>query len=100
MSAQIDQFPICFAIRLTCSNELVTVAVQDQGQGIPERDLSKLFKPFGKASVRSTAGEHSTGLGLAIVRNIVEGHGGRIWLESEVGKGSTFSFTLPIAALA
>ncbi len=87
-------------IRLTCSNEFVTVAVQDQGQGIPERDLSKLFKPFGKASVRSTAGEHSTGLGLAIVRNIVEGHGGRIWLESEVGKGSTFSFTLPIAGLA
>ena len=70
-------------------------AVRDQGQGIPEAELSKLFKPFGKTSVQSTAGEQSTGLGLAIVRNIVEGHGGRIWAESEVGRGSTFSFMLP-----
>jgi signal transduction histidine kinase len=84
-------------IHVTCSAEFVTVAVKDQGQGIPEADLPKLFKPFGMASVRSTAGEQSTGLGLAIVRNIVDGHGGRIWVESEVGRGSTFSFTLPIA---
>jgi CheY-like chemotaxis protein/nitrogen-specific signal transduction histidine kinase len=84
-------------VRLTCADALVTVAVEDQGQGIPAADLSKLFTPFGKASVRTTAGEHSTGLGLAIVRNIVDGHGGRIWLESEVGKGSTFFFTLPVA---
>jgi MerR family transcriptional regulator, light-induced transcriptional regulator len=83
-------------VRLTQSAEFVTVAVSDQGQGIPEADFSKLFKPFGKASVRSTDGEQSTGLGLAIARNIVEGHGGRIWLESEVGKGSTFFFTLPL----
>jgi len=74
----------------------VTIAVEDQGQGIPEADLPKLFKPFGKASVRSTAGEQSTGLGLAIARNIVEGHGGRIWLQSAVGQGSTFFFTLPL----
>jgi two-component system, OmpR family, sensor kinase len=84
-------------VRVTSSDQFVTVAVEDQGQGIPASDLSKLFKPFGKGSVRGTAGEQSTGLGLAIVRNIVEGHGGRIWLESEVGKGSTFFFTLPLA---
>jgi signal transduction histidine kinase len=66
-------------------------------QGIPATDLDKLFKPFSKTSVRSTAGEQSTGLGLAIVRRIVEGHGGRIWVESEVGQGSTFCFTLPVA---
>jgi len=84
-------------VSVTAADGVATVAVRDQGQGIPEADLSKLFKPFSKTSVRSTAGEQSTGLGLAIVRNIVEGHGGRIWVESEVGRGSTFSFTLPLA---
>lgn len=83
-------------VRMTCANEAVTVAVQDEGQGIPASELSKLFKPFSTLSVRSTGGEHSTGLGLAIARRIVEGHGGRIWVDSEVGKGSTFSFTLPV----
>ena len=85
-------------VRLTSTPELVTVAVQDQGQGIPAKDLDKLFKPFSKTSVRTTGGEQSTGLGLAIVRRIIEGHGGRIWVESEVGQGSTFFFTLPVAA--
>jgi PAS domain S-box-containing protein len=75
----------------------VVVSVRDQGQGIPAEELDKLFKPFGKTSVRSTAGERSTGLGLAICRKIVEGHGGRIWAESEIGKGSVFSFSLPVA---
>ena len=84
-------------VRLTCTPDLVTVAVQDQGQGIPAADLSKLFKPFSKTSVRTTGGEQSTGLGLAIVRRIIEGHGGRIWVESEVGQGSTFFFTLPVS---
>ena len=82
-------------VRVTGSDRSVTITVQDDGQGIPAADLPKLFKPFGRASVQSTGGEKSTGLGLAIVRRIVEGHGGRVWLESEVGKGSTFSFTLP-----
>jgi two-component system, OmpR family, sensor kinase len=73
----------------------VTVAVRDQGQGIPEAELAKLFQPFSKTTVKSTAGEKSTGLGLAITRRIVEGHGGRIAVESRVGAGSTFSFSLP-----
>ncbi len=84
-------------VSITAADGVATVAVSDQGQGIPAADLSKLFKPFSKTSVQSTAGEPSTGLGLAIVRNIVEGHGGRIWVKSEVGRGSTFSFTLPLA---
>ncbi len=84
-------------VRLEHTDEVVTVAVQDEGQGIPASDLPKLFQAFSRTSVRSTAGEQSTGLGLAIVRRIVEGHGGRIWVESEVGKGSTFLFTLPVA---
>ena len=74
----------------------VEVFVSDQGQGIPEEDMPKMFKEFARASVRPTAGERSTGLGLAISKKIVEAHGGRIRVHSEVGAGSTFSFTLPI----
>ncbi|MBN9689276.1 MAG: hypothetical protein J0M24_03475 [Verrucomicrobia bacterium] len=84
-------------VRSEFTPQSVTVSVRDQGQGIPAADLARLFKPFSKASVRSTAGEPSTGLGLAIVRRIVESHGGRIWVESIVGQGSTFIFTLPVS---
>ncbi len=75
----------------------VEVAVSDQGQGIPIDDIPKLFKMFGKASVRPTAGEKSTGLGLAICKYILKAHGGRIWVESEgMGEGATFKFTMPL----
>jgi signal transduction histidine kinase len=73
----------------------VTVAVRDQGQGIPADELSRLFRNFGTTRVRGTAGEPSTGLGLAIARKIVEGHGGTVAVDSTVGQGSTFSFSLP-----
>lgn len=85
-------------VRLECTQQVITFVVEDRGQGIPARDLPKLFHPFGRTSVRSTGGEQSTGLGLAIARRIVEGHGGRIWVESEFGKGSAFYFTLPVQA--
>ncbi len=84
-------------VRVTSADGFATVAVQDQGQGIPAAELPRLFKVFGKSSVRSTAGEPSTGLGLAICRRIIEGHGGRVGVESTVGRGSTFFFTLPLA---
>ena len=71
------------------------VSVKDEGQGIPENEIDKLFIPFENLSVKSTGGEPSTGLGLAIVKRIVEGHGGRLRVESRVGVGSTFSFSLP-----
>jgi len=70
------------------------VSVIDQGPGIPENELGKLFKFFSRTSVQSTQGEHSTGLGLAISRKIVEAHGGAISVESAKGIGSIFSFTL------
>lgn len=73
----------------------VTVAVRDQGQGIPADELPRLFRHFGTTRVRGTAGEPSTGLGLAIARKIVEGHGGTVAVDSTVGQGSTFSFSLP-----
>ena len=82
-------------IRARPSGNGVEIAVSDQGLGIPKEELSRLFTEFGRASVQPTAGEKSTGLGLAISRRVVEAHGGQIWVESEVGKGSTFSFSLP-----
>lgn len=73
----------------------IILSVEDEGQGIPEKEQDNLFKPFSKTSVKATDGEMSTGLGLAITRRIVEAHGGEIWVESEVGKGSTFYVKLP-----
>lgn len=72
------------------------ISVEDQGQGIPADELPKLFTKFGRTSVMPTAGEKSTGLGLAIVKKIVEAHNGKIWAESKVGQGSTFTVALPI----
>ncbi len=79
-------------------DELV-VSVTDQGQGIPAGEVSQVFMPFSKTSVKSTGGEKSTGLGLAITKKIVEAHGGRIKVESEVGVGSCFSFRLSVRDL-
>lgn len=78
------------------SDEKVIVSVKDQGQGIPEDEVNKLFKPFSKTSIQGTAGEKSTGLGLSISKRIIEGHGGKIWVESEFGKGSNFNFSLKL----
>lgn len=74
----------------------ITISVKDQGQGIPESEFSKLFKPFQKTSVRTTANEKSTGLGLAIIKNIIDEHNGKIWLESKINEGTTFFIKLPL----
>lgn len=81
-------------INLERNEKEVTLSVKDHGQGIPKAEVEKLFNPFQKTSVKSTAGEKSTGLGLAIVKKIVEAHHGKIWVESEVGQGTTFRFSL------
>lgn len=74
----------------------VVISVKDEGQGIPADEVDRLFIPFENLSAKSTGGEQSTGLGLAIVKRVVEGHKGRIWVQSETGVGSTFSFSLPL----
>jgi PAS domain S-box-containing protein len=83
-------------IEVITEKDFVVTKVIDQGQGIPENELPLVFKPFQKTSTKPTAGEKSTGLGLAIVKKIVEGHQGVIGVESDVGKGSTFFFKLPL----
>jgi signal transduction histidine kinase len=73
----------------------VVLYVKDEGPGVPAGELGKLFEPFTRGSARGSEGEKSAGLGLAIVKRIVEGHGGRITVESEPGAGATFAVSLP-----
>ena len=66
------------------------VSVSDSGPGIAEEDQARIFDPYYRG-----AESQGTGLGLSIVQRIVEDHGGRVWVSSELGHGTTFSFTLP-----
>lgn len=81
------------------NEEFVQVTVKDYGIGIPEQLRDKIFDIFTDAKRRGTSGEQPFGLGLAISKQIIEAHGGRISLESEVGKGSTFFVELPIGTI-
>ena len=75
----------------------VVVWVRDQGVGIPAEALPRLFNKFFRVDNQDTRSIGGTGLGLALIKEIIEGHGGRVWVESAAGKGSTFFFTLPFA---
>jgi signal transduction histidine kinase/HAMP domain-containing protein len=77
-------------------NGEIVVSVIDTGRGIAAADHARVFEKFAQAGDPHTGRSKGTGLGLPISKEIVEHHGGRIWLESEQGKGSTFSFTLPL----
>jgi signal transduction histidine kinase len=85
-------------VRLSAATEGATVSVADSGAGIPAEDLPHVFDRFyrvDRSRSRSTGG---SGLGLAIVKQLVEMQGGRVWADSALGKGSTFAFSLPLAA--
>ena len=84
-------------VRLVCATDEALIAVTDQGPGIPAAEIGKMFDLFERTSVKSTGGEKSSGLGLAIARKIVLEHGGRLWVESESGQGSTFYVALPLS---
>jgi signal transduction histidine kinase len=71
--------------------------VTDQGKGIPADKLEIIFDRFQQVSASDSRDKGGTGLGLSICRNIVQQHKGRIWVESTLGKGSTFYFTLPLS---
>jgi GAF domain-containing protein len=97
------------AIKFTDAGEVVITAgatdgsfhlsVRDTGPGISAADQAKLFQEFQQADNTITRKKGGTGLGLAISKRIIEMHGGKIWVESQVGQGSTFSFTVPVCAV-
>ncbi|HEY9152714.1 MAG TPA: ATP-binding protein, partial [Anaerolineales bacterium] len=74
----------------------VLFEVEDSGIGIEPDDLPRLFEKFYRGKQREARAQHGSGLGLAIVRSIAEQHSGRVWVESQVGKGSTFSLQIPL----
>lgn len=91
------------SLRVRCNPEdCLEVSVADSGVGIPPAEQGQIFDKFHQVRQRKTGtrGEKGTGLGLAICRNMVELHGGKIWVESEDGAGSTFFFTLPLSPAA
>src|SRR5258706_11604398 len=95
------------AIKYTVENGRVTVRastkpgylvfeVQDSGIGISLDDQPRLFEKFYRSKQREARAQHGSGLGLAIVKSIAESHGGRVWMESVEGKGSTFYLQIPL----
>jgi signal transduction histidine kinase len=84
------------AVSVRLMNDEVRFDVQDEGPGLTEHDKLNLFERFQRLSARPTEGETTSGLGLAIVKKCIVLHAGRVWVESESGKGSTFSFALPL----
>ena len=83
-------------IRASLTNGAFSVAVCDTGPGIAAADQAKIFEEFQQAESSITRKKGGTGLGLSIAKRIIEMHGGRLWVESEPGQGSTFYFTLPV----
>ena len=75
----------------------IRVWVRDPGMGVPRADAARIFERFYKVDRARVRGRGGTGLGLSISRHVVDSHGGRIWVESEEGQGSTFTFVIPVA---
>lgn len=83
-------------VRAWASNGQVLVSVSDTGVGIPPEDLERIFERFEQGGTENGRRANGAGLGLSLSKEFVEMHGGRIWVESRVGKGSTFTFSLPL----
>jgi signal transduction histidine kinase len=85
-------------VAATATNSHFTVTVADTGPGIPQAHQARIFEEFHQVDSSNTKAKGGTGLGLAIAKQILDMHGGRIWVESTLGKGSTFQMELPIRA--
>jgi PAS domain S-box-containing protein len=83
-------------VHLITAPTTLTFAIQDSGIGIPATDLPRLFEKFYRGTNREALAQRGTGLGLAIVKSIAERHGGKVWVESELGKGSIFHLQIPV----
>jgi two-component system phosphate regulon sensor histidine kinase PhoR len=84
-------------IQATPHEDEVYISVHDTGIGIPSQDIPRIFERFYKSDRSRQSG--GTGLGLAIARHMIQAHSGRIWVKSKEHKGSTFTFTLPVAGV-
>ncbi len=87
------------AVADVLGNPRVKVSVRDEGPGLTAADKLKVFGKMQRLSAKPTAGEHSTGLGLFIVKSLIEAHSGEVGVDSEVGEGAVFWFTLPCLAM-
>ncbi len=83
-------------VRLESNGPEAIVTITDQGVGIPPDQFPYLFSRFTRLHAATASGAPGLGLGLYIARSLIESHGGRIWVESEVGVGSTFGFAIPL----
>ncbi|WLT31220.1 hybrid sensor histidine kinase/response regulator [Geothrix sp. PMB-07] len=83
-------------LRIVDGMDRVHIEVQDQGPGLSAEDMARAFGPFQRLSAQPTGGEYSTGLGLSIVKQMVELHGGWVWIESQQGQGATFLVEIPL----
>ena len=83
-------------LHVNARQERLVFEVSDTGIGIAPVDLPRLFEKFFRAGQKEAVKRHGTGLGLAIVKSIAERHGGQVWVESQLGKGSTFYFSIPL----
>ena len=82
-------------VKLEDSDSQITVSVSDDGPGLSKEEIEKIFDRFVQIHQVSGQGEHGTGLGLTITKELIELHGGRIWVESVLGEGCSFCFVLP-----
>jgi two-component system phosphate regulon sensor histidine kinase PhoR len=85
-------------VSASCSNGRVVVTVADTGIGIPQVEQERIFERFYRVDAARSREAGGTGLGLSIARHIMEAHGGRLWVESAVGEGSRFHFSIPVAS--
>jgi signal transduction histidine kinase len=84
-------------VEVAVESDRVVISVRDHGDGVAAQDIERIFEPFYRGQSHRHRNAAGTGLGLAICRGIIESHGGRLWVDSTQGKGSTFTFTLPLA---